>query len=208
MAKKENNYYFDAFTKSLTYANEAAVMLGQCLVNYDPANVQTHLGELHAIEHNADIVKHEMVKKLMKEFLPPIEREDIITLAHCIDSVTDSIEDVMRGMYMYNIKTLRPEVDLYTDLISRCCQVLIEIAEELPNFRKDPSVLYEKIVRINTMEEEGDRMYVKAMHDPSATETDPIAVLAWTTMYERLEACCDYCEDVADMVEQVVMKNS
>ena len=208
MAKKENNYYYDAFVKGLTYANEAAVMLGQCLENYDPANVQSHLDELHAIEHNADVVKHEVMKRLVREFLPPIEREDIIMLAHTIDDVTDSIEEVLRGMYMYNIRTLRPDVKAFTDLITRCCGVLIEMARELPNFRKSPAALYEKIVEINSMEEEGDRLYVKAMHDLYATRTDPIAVLAWTTMYEGLEACFDYCEDVADTVEQVVMKNS
>lgn len=207
MAKKENNYYFDSFAKGVSYANEAAALLQECLENYDASNMKEHLDEMHKIEHEADTVKHDMMEKLVKEFLPPIEREDIVELSHTIDDVTDSIEDVLLGMYMYNITSLRSEVKEFTKLISRCCAALKEMTQEMHNFRKS-SVLQEKVIEINGLEEEGDRLYTEAMHRLYAEEKDPIAILAWTTMYDRFEKCCDGCEDVADMVEQVVMKNS
>ena len=207
MAKKENNYYFDSFAKGIAFANEAAVLLQECFENYDATNVQAHLGDMHKIEHTADGVKHEMMERLVKEFLPPIEREDIVELSHIIDDVTDSIEDVLRGMYMYNITSLRPEVKEFTSLIARCCVALKDVAQEMPNFRKS-SLLQEKIIEINGLEEEGDRLYTEAMRRLYTEEKDPVAILAWTTMYDRLEKCCDGCEDVADMVEQVIMKNS
>ena len=75
------------------------------------------------------------------------------------------------------------------------------------NFRKS-AILQEKVIEINALEEEGDRLYMEAMRRLHVEERDPVAVLAWTTMYDRFEKCCDGCEDVADMVEQVVMKNS
>ncbi len=207
MAKKDNNFYFESFAKGLAFSNQAAALLQECLQSYDPANVQAHLDDMHNIEHTADGVKHEMVERLMKEFLPPIEREDIMELAHCIDNVTDTIEDVLRGMYMYGIKALRPEVARFTSLIVRCCEGLTEVAAELPNFRKSTK-LQSKIVEINDLEEEGDALYVEALHKLYAEETDAIAVLAWTTIYNKLEKCCDCCEDVADTVEQVILKNS
>ncbi len=207
MAKKESNFYYDSFSKGISFANEAATLLQECFVNYDAANVQAHLDDMHKIEHTADGVKHEMMEKLVKEFLPPIEREDIVELAHTIDDVTDSIEDVLRGMYMYNITSLRPEVKEFTSLISRCCSALTDVTAELHNFRKS-TILTEKIIEINGLEEEGDRLYTKAMRCLYTEEKDPVAILAWTTMYDRLEKCCDCCEDVADTVEQVIMKNS
>ncbi len=207
MAKKDNNYYFDSFAKGISFANDAAILLQECFVNYDAANVQAHLDDMHKIEHSADGIKHEMMERLVKEFLPPIEREDIVELSHVIDDVTDAIEDVLRGMYMYNIKALRPEVDKFTDLIVRCCKALSGATAELNNFRKS-TILQEKIIEINGLEEEGDRLYTDAMRRLYTEEKDAVLILAWTTMYDRLEKCCDCCEDVADAFEQVILKNS
>ncbi len=207
MAKKENNYYFEAFEKGISYANSAATLLKECFVNYDAANTQAHLDEMHNIEHTADGIKHELTERLVKEFLPPIEREDILELSRVIDDVTDAIEDVLRGTYMYNINALRPDVKQFTDVIGRCCTALIAAAAEFPNFRKS-NVLREKIIQVNAFEEEGDRLYVEAMRRLYTEEKDPVAIVSWTTMYNRLEKCCDCCEDVADAMEQVIMKNS
>ncbi len=207
MAKKENNYYFDSFEKGIAFACEAAKLLQDCFEKYDAANVQAHLDDMHSIEHTADSVKHETMEKLMKEFLPPIEREDIVEMSHIIDDVTDSIEDVFRGMYMYNISSLRPEVKGFADIISRCCAALSEVARELHNFRKS-SLLRPKLIEINSLEEEGDRLYTEAMRRLYTEETDPVTILSWTTMYDLMEKCCDCCEDAAEMAEQIVMKNS
>lgn len=207
MAKKENNFYFDSFAKGVVYANDAIALLQECFDKYDPAHMEEQIKKMHEIEHEGDGVKHEMMERLAKEFLPPIEREDIVELSHIIDDVTDSIEDVLQGMYMFNVRVLRPEVKEFTNLIARCCEALKDVTQEMHNFRKS-AVLQEKIIEINALEEEGDRLYSEAMRRLYTEEKDPVAILVWTTMYDRLEKCCDGCEDVADMVEQVVMKNS
>lgn len=207
MARKEKNYYFDAFERGLFYTNEAAELLEVCFEDFDADKLQPQLVKMQEIEHGGDQVKHEMMEKLMKEFLPPLDREDIVELARIIDNVTDSIEDVLQGMHIYNVRALRPEVKQFVNLISRCCKAMIEAAKEMHNFRKSVT-LREKIVEINTLEEEGDRLFRTAMRELYVNETNPITVLVWTTMYKRLERCCDCCEDVADMIEQIVMKNS
>ncbi len=207
MAKKDNNYYFDSFARGIEFSNRAAKLLQEIFASFDAANVQAHLDEMHTIEHTADSVKHEMRERLMKEFLPPIEREDIMDLSHTIDDVTDSVEDILRGMYMYNITELREDAKVFADVILRCCAAMAEMAAELPNFKKSAAI-QSKIVEINALEEDGDRLYVEAMHRLYAEEKDAVKILAWTTMYDRLEKCCDCCEDVADLVEQIIMKNS
>lgn len=206
MAKKNNNYYFETFDKGVAYACDAAALLGTCFENYDPAALKIRMEEMHAIEHTADGVKHEMMAQLLKEFLPPIEREDIMELSHTIDEVTDAIEDVLMRMYMFNITELRSEAKEFTSVIINCCAALKELVAELPNFRKS-TVLRERLVTINNMEEEGDRLYTLAMRRLYTEEKDAIAVVAWTAMFDRLEKCCDCCEHVADVVERVVMKN-
>ena len=207
MAKKENNYYFDAFAKGISYANEAAALLQNIFENFDASTGKAQLDKMHEIEHTADGVKHEMMERLVKEFLPPIEREDIVELAHTIDEVCDLIEDVVLRIYMYNVTSLRPDVMKFAKLIVRCCADLKEMSLELPNYRKSAS-LVEKIKEINTLEEEGDRLYVEATRRLYSEEKDPIAVYAWTNIYDRLEKCCDGCEKVADMVELIILKNS
>lgn len=207
MAKKDGNYYFDAFVKGLSYANDAAALLQDIFENFDTANSKALLAQMHTIEHTADGVKHEMMERLVKEFLPPIEREDIVELAHTIDEVCDLIEDVVQRIYMYNVTELRPDVKEFATLIVRCCADLKEMSLELPNFRKSAS-LTEKIKEINFWEEEGDRLYVEATRRLYAEEQNPVTVFAWTNIYDRLEKCCDGCEKVADTVELIVLKNS
>lgn len=203
---KNNNYYYDTFSKGVSYACDAAALLSACFDRYDPAQLRARMEEMHTVEHAADGVKHEMMEKLLKEFLPPIEREDIMELAHTIDDVTDSIEDVLMRVYMFNITELRAEAKEFTTVIVNCCDALKKMVAELPNFRKS-AVLRELVVDINGLEEQGDRLYTLAMRRLYTEEKDAVSVIAWTTMFDRLEKCCDCCEHVADVVERVVMKN-
>lgn len=207
MAKKENNTYFEAFAKGISYAYDAASLLQEIFENFNADNSKFLLDKMHHIEHSADKVKHEMMQRLAKEFLPPIEREDIVELAHTIDEVCDFIEDVVLRIYMYHITGLRSDVTDFAKLIVRCCANLKEMAYELPNFRKS-AMLSEKIKEINSLEEDGDRLYMEATHRLYSEETDPVAVFTWTNIYDRLEKCCDGCEKVADTVELIILKNS
>lgn len=207
MAKKDNNFYFDTFSKGIGYSNDAAALLQECLGRFKPEDLQEDIDRIHKIEHDADLLKHTMVEQLMKEFLPPFEREDIMALGHAIDEVTDCIEDVLLKMYILNVTSLREEVTEFTDLILRSCKALKVMLAELHNFKKS-NTLSKLLIQINDLEEEGDRLYAKAMRRLYTEETDPIAILAWSTVFGRFERCCDSCEDVASVVEQVVMKNS
>ena len=162
---------------------------------------------LHGIEHAADMGKHDMMNRLAREFISPIEREDIIELGQEIDNVTDSIEDVLMGIYMYNIQTIRPEALDFVDVIVQCCNALKKTMEDFQNFRKSTTI-HDSIVEINRLEEVGDRLYTEAVRSLYLNCQDPIETVSWTEIFDRLESCCDACEHVAHVVESVVMKNT
>ena len=206
MAKKKNDY-FEVFGRMVDCSLAAAKFLEGALQDFDPATLSPKMEELHSIEHQSDEERHEMMTKLAKEFVTPIDREDIILLASEIDDVTDKIEDVLIRIYMYGITEIRPEGLIFCDIIVRCCEALKTAIEELKNYKKS-AMLHQCVVNVNSMEEEGDEYYIKAVRELYTTENDPIKVLAWSEIYDRLEECCDACEHVANMVESVVMKNS
>ena len=103
MGRKKNHDYFSMLVDGVSYACAAAEMLNEYLQDFEPEKLSHHIEEMHKIEHAADIAKHEMLQKLLKEFITTIDREDILELADVIDDVTDSLEDVLLRMYMYNI---------------------------------------------------------------------------------------------------------
>lgn len=207
MKRKKGFNYFEAFVNLSKYSLSSAEILHKTLTNFKSSELAQKVKEMHEIEHSADLAKHDIMNHLVKEFLPPIEREDIITLSQEIDDVTDSVEDVLLFINMFNIKTIRPEVLKFTELISSCCKSMYEAVLEFQNF-KNSKTLHSKIVEINHLEEEGDGLYMEMMRNLYASTKDPIELMTWTEVLHRLEKCCDNCEDVADIIEQIVMKNS
>lgn len=207
MKRKHGFNYFEAFVDLSKYSLLSAEILHNTLADFNSSELPNKVKEMHEIEHNADLAKHVLMNHLVKEFLPPIEREDITTLSQEIDDVTDSVEDVLLYLSMFNIKTIRPEVLKFTELISDCCKSMYEALVEFQNF-KHSKTLHDKVVEINHLEEVGDGLYFDMMRNLFASSKDPVELMTWTEILHRLERCCDNCEDVANVIEQIVMKNS
>lgn len=207
MSKKVSYNYFDALASLTNYSYELAVTLHSILSRFDTAKITEKVTSAHAIEHNADIAKHDIMNRLVKEFLPPIEREDITSLAQQIDDVTDSVEDVLIYVDMFNIKKIRPETLKFTELLVNCCKAMVSMMEEFKNF-KSSKKLRDLIIEMNNLEEKGDALYVDSMRKLFQNSKDPVELMCWTEIFHRLERCADACEDVADIVESIVMKNS
>ena len=148
-----------------------------------------------------------MMAELMRAFITPIEREDIILLSQNIDEVTDCIEDVLLRVYINNVNLINPETVRFTKLIIRCCEAMHQLMQKFPDFKRDTG-LHDLIVKINALEEEGDRLFISSMRKLHTESTDPIEIIAWREIYIYLEKCVDACEHVADVIESVVMKNT
>ena len=208
MKKQHVNDYFEGFVTGMESACKAAEYLEDLIEHYDPAKLEEQVEEIHRIEHEADINKHTLMQRLAKEFITPIEREDIILLLQQIDNVTDFIEDVVRKMFMYNVNAIRFEAIEFASIIKQCCYESRDALKELPGFQRSNQRLMYAIVKVNEFEEAGDRLYCAAMRRLYCENADPLERITWTKTFDWMEACCDACEDVMESVEMVIMKNS
>ena len=162
---------------------------------------------MHNIEHSADGVHHSILSKLSIEFITPIDQEDILRLVQITDDITDALDEVMMDFYMYDVSVLPAKSAELSKIVNRCVQALSEAASELKNFKK-PDKLRELLVKMNDIESEGDAIYIQALHELFASCNDAKTLIGSRAIYESLEHCCDLCEDAAEIIEQVVIKNT
>lgn len=207
MAGRKDEKYFDSFVEMVNYSCKAAVYLKEIIDNFNPDNIKEQIKNMHEIEHSGDIARHNMTKNLAKEFITPIEREDIMEMADAIDDVTDKIEDVALRLYMFNIRESREDARKMAGIIVKCTEALKDAIEEFYNFRKSKTI-HEKLVEINRLEEEADQLYIAAVRHLFKEETDGMVAASWNQTFHYMEDVCDCCEDASDVIENVIMKNS
>ena len=206
MAKISDRYYFDCFVKCADYACQAARLLKDVLAHFDTETLPDKLIEMHVIEHNADTCKHEMMTELIKAFITPIERDSISELSHHIDNVTDRLEDVLIRLYTNNIRSVRPDAIEFADVIISCCDATKEALVEFIDFKKSKKI-YEQIVAIHNLEEQGDKRFLNCMRRLHTECTDLLEIIGWREVFVYMERCADSCEHVADVMANVIMEN-
>ncbi len=206
MYSKNDNYYFDNFEECADIAYNSAVMLLNNLQKFNADSLSGMIESQHEMEHMGDMKKHEMISVLVKAFITPIERDDIIKLSHNIDNVTDSIEDILIHIYMNGVKEIRDDGIAFARIIVQCCETMKKLMNEFRNFKKSKT-LEGLIIELNRLEEVGDKMYIDCMKDLHSNSSDPLTIIAWHEIYHFFEKSCDACEDVADIVESITIAN-
>ena len=208
MANKKQERYYEIFIEMSSHSCDAARLLYRILADFDPEKIQTYIEEMHEIEHGGDMSRHAMIKLLAKEFITPIEREDIMAMSEAIDTVTDQIEDVLQRLYMYDVKTIRKDALLISDIIVKCTEAMRDALTEFSNFKKSKTIM-DQLIEINRLEEVGDRLFIDAVRGVFVDENLKAEErIAWNSIFGYLEDVCDACEDVADVIEGVIMKNT
>ncbi len=207
MAKKQDNFYFNNFADCAALAVSGAKLLQNIVADYDSEKLNEYMDQMHAIEHAADLKKHELLNVLLKAFITPIDREDIMSVSQNIDELSDKIEDALIRFYFHHIKTVRPGAPAFIELVVKCFTEVEALMREFADF-KHSKTLKEHIININSLEEQADKLYIKCMYDLRASGADALEVIAWTDIYTYLEKCADTSEHIADIVESVALKNS
>ena len=206
MKKKKEEFYFKNLNSCVEISYEAAKLLMDVTKNFEQEKIGKKLDEMHELEQKADSKKHKMMEALSTAFITPIEREDLIALSHCLDDITDSIEDVLLQIYMCNVSKIRKDVFPMIELLLECIKELGQVLNELPEF-KHSKAISKYIINVNDIEEKGDKLFIKNMHNLHK-EDDVRTIIEWRKIYECLENCMDSCEHAADIVSTVIMKNS
>ena len=206
MARRKNDYFL-FLKEQAACLLEAAKYLDSVLNNYDVGCVGEYKEKMHKIEKSADEVRHGIISNLASEFITPIDSEDILRLAQITDDITDSLDEVVMELYMYCIKDLPPHLSEFCGTVLLCVRAYCGAVEELANFKK-PARLRELIVEVNTHESEADERYYDAVHALFEGGGDALRLMCHKALYDRLEDCADLCEDAADIIEQIIIKNS
>lgn len=151
--------------------------------------------------------KHILCRSLAHEFMPPIEREDISLLSQELDNIVDSVEDVIRKIYMFNIQEIREQAVDFSKLIADACKVFCELLREFANFKKSKE-LHNYVVEINTIENTADKLHAESIRRLFLENIAPNEQLAWTMIFESLEISIDACETAADLIDNIITKNT
>lgn len=207
MRKKEEYNYFDEFVENSNYIVKSAEILKETIENYNEENLRINVEDVHKLENEADQRLHNMRNYLIKDFLPPIEREDIILIGHRLDDIEDFIDELLINFYIFDISKIREDVLEFTNLLIQCCEKVREALTYFKNFKKI-EIIKEKIIEVNNLEEQGDRLFEKSMRKLYTEEKDSIEIIKWTAIYNCLENTIDACEKIGDEIEDVIMKNS
>lgn len=168
----------------------------------DPTNSQHLIKEL---EHQGDIQTHDIIKKLNKSFITPFDREDIYSLAAALDNIIDIIDTSAQHIVFYHIEKVTPDAKELGFINLKACQT---IEKAIAILEKHPKHISEYCVEINSLENEADRVRADAISRLFIEERDPIRLIKWKEIYENLEMISDKCEDAANILETIVVKNA
>ncbi len=206
MAKKTNEYFL-LIEQQAAICVEAAALLENILTEYSAAGMAVRRVEMHAVERRADGICHDIRNRLSAAFITPIDQEDILHLAQLLDDVTDALDEVALECYMFRLAVLPAGAPAFAGLTRRCVGKLCEAAIELRNFRSSGR-LRALLAEVNTLEEQADDAYATAIHDLFAEDAAPRTLIAGKAIFDCMEACCDLCGHAADVMDQIIIKNT
>jgi uncharacterized protein len=195
--------YFDMFNRMATQMTECSLLLQKLFSDFD--NRVAYADKIKDVEHNCDLLTHEIVKKLNQTFITPFDREDIHALASGLDDIVDAIEYTAKRVILYRVE--EP-----TEHARRMADVLVRIVASLENavrsLENDGDQVLKECITIHGLENEGDTYHHEAVDELFSQETNPITLLKMKELYAKMERTIDKCEDVSNVLEAIVLKNA
>lgn len=198
--------YYEEFIKNADISLEMSEILKEFINNFEDESAKEIEKKVHILENKADDNLHYLQDFLVKDFLPPIDRDDIIIIAKNIDDVIDYIDEVVINFNILNITKLRENIYDFIELINKLCVLQKEMMCKFKSSKKYDEV-NEIVIKINNLEDEGDKLYESAIRK-LFKENDLLEIIKWEKIYTYMEDCFDSFERVADIIGEVVVKNS
>jgi len=195
--------FYHLFHKQAEIISEAARLLLDG-VTYGKARLASAATEIAVLEHRGDEVIHEVFHRLNQTFITPIDPEDIHNISSALDDVLDGIEDTSHRLVSYRIDPIPPTMITLAEIVGACAKAMQAAVDAL----EKNSGTMQHCIEINRLENEADRIGRSAVVELFDSEKDPIHLIKLKEVYEFFEATIDSCEDVADVLQNVVVKNS
>ncbi len=197
--------FFELFTAVAQMNVEAAQTLLELFKA--PLDKRAYLVEtIKRLEHQADQVTHELVTRLNKSFITPLDREDIHLLASRLDDVLDRIDGAARRTAIFRAESAPQGAIILADVIARATEQLVIAVQVLEKGKS--GVVIKACIEVKRLEEEGDSAYAEWLGRLFDQEQDPIALMKWKEIYDTLEKTLDQAEDVANVLESIAIKHS
>jgi hypothetical protein len=194
--------FFEDFVAMAENINRGAALLEQMLAPDQP--VWDKADEIKEVEHKCDFLTHEVIQRLHKTFVTPLDREDIHSLARSLDDVIDAIDDSAGVIRLYQISKVRSDARDLSRIIKASTEQVVSAMKALGKKQGISTAA----VEINRLENEADRAHQIALRRLFEEEKDPIQIIKWKEILDFLEAATDRCEDVANVLEGVVVKHA
>jgi uncharacterized protein Yka (UPF0111/DUF47 family) len=206
MKKEELNYY-DEFINMSKYAVEISQTFNSLIQSYNYDETREQEKKVHEKEHEADRNQHKILNYLIKDFVPPIEREDIINVTRKLDDVIDNIDEVMIDLDILTVRNLRQDITKYGELLEVATNKMRDLFVAFKDMKNYDEVK-KLVVALNGVEEQGDKLFQQSIRELYSEEKDAIEVIRWTAIYNKLEDCFDSVEHVSECIDETFMKNA
>jgi len=196
--------FFDLFEQAANRLVTAAGVLVEATGRSE--TLADNAKRLERLEHDADQLTHELVEKVNRTFITPFDREDIYNLATELDDVMDLMEATTERFILFKVQQVLPQAQEIAKVIQQQAQEIQRVMPQLRRLSRDSIMPH--CVEINRLENVGDRLLRDAMAALFDGRYDPLTVIKWRELYELMEQATDKCEDVANTIEGIVLKNA
>jgi predicted phosphate transport protein (TIGR00153 family) len=197
--------FFDLFNAHAENIVAGARELAAAMAKF--SEMEAHARRIDEIERNADKVTHETIALLHRSFITPIDRDQIHQLITRMDDILDLMQDVAESMMLYDIRRVTPEAAQLADICLRCCERVKTAVGLLTNLKQSDAIL-KTCEEIDVLESDADRVMRSALSKLFREESDAKEIIKLRAVYELLELITDRCEDVANIIEGIVIEHS
>ncbi|MHB0998826.1 MAG: DUF47 domain-containing protein [Armatimonadota bacterium] len=197
--------FFDLFDKQAKTVDQGAQSLAKLMADYHDVDEAAY--KIKTMEHDADEIAHDIMRKLNTTFVTPLDREDIHALTSAMDDILDYIENASDRMALYEIKEPTEEAKKLANILAEATNLMVNAVCQLRDV-KHPKVIREACVEINRLENQADSVNRGAIAKLFQMHDAPVEALKWREIYDHIETAIDKCEDVADILESTMLKSA
>jgi predicted phosphate transport protein (TIGR00153 family) len=203
----KNVSFYDHFELHARKTVEGCTLLLALMNTEDATSIRDQASAIADIEHECDRITHAVVAQLRTTLITPLDRNEIYQLISRMDDVMDFVEAASERFALYDIYEPTVEAAKLAAVLLACAEHVLEAVTAVRNI-KHPQPILDRCIEINRLENEADSQLRGALAQLFRNERDPIAIMKWKEIYELLETATDRCEDVANIIEGVVLENS